>query len=69
MRRSPADSANRALAALGKLQHIPGFPITTQRPYPSSAATWLGCSTTTLERPEASADSWDTTECGFAHEM
>ena len=21
-------------------QHIPGFPITTQRPYPSSAATW-----------------------------
>ena len=27
MRRSPADSTNRSLAAFGKLQHIPGKPL------------------------------------------
>ena len=36
-------------------------------PHPNAKAVsvvgrdWMGCSTTTLEQPEASADSWDTT--------
>ena len=35
MRRSPADSTNRSLAAFGKLQHIPFFR-SSPRPQPTA---------------------------------